>query len=1004
MWNTFAVPERLSSPAFVGRVAELDRLDAALGALGERGAATVLVGGDAGIGKSRLVEEFGARARVSGAFVAVGACTPAEGGGLPYGPVVGVLRDAARQLPPAEVAGVLGFAQRSLGLASPSVPTAPTANEVGADSPPANGLVKTKLFEALLQSIETLTQRAPVVLVFEDLQWADSASIEVIDFLTRNLGAHRALLVASYRSDEVDGGGAPRRLLGELGRHSRVSQLELSGLDRTAVAAMLAEIVGGPPDWTLVDAVLARSGGNPFFAEELAAARHAKALPVALRNVAMMRIERLSAQARHVAAVAATAGNSIHHRLLSTAARIDADELDAAVSEAVQLKVLVADRDENSFRFRHALLREAVYEALLPGERTRLHRAVARALTEHPELGAAGPGHAAMELADHWWEAGDWPEALRASVTAADAAVAVIAMPQAHAYFERALAAGDRVPTDSPAWLEIDRIDLLMNTADAAYMSGEVHRSVDVAQDALNALAATTDRRRAAACYTMLFRNAWGTGDSRVAFDALDRAAALLPPDVPSAELAGVLAEQARGLMLTEHWDQAEAKAREAIATARAVDARVAEGHATNTLGVCISERGETEQGLALLRRSLVIATELANPAQIDRAYSNLIFVLSQAARLEEAAQLVFTKDDGSDPMVGVRLSSAGQDSAEALIRLGRLDEAEALLQQIPERGAGSCAFGPYGVRTMLAVRRGRLDQAAALLAMAEVASGGLDSIQVNAWFHILRAELHLERGEPRAAIEEVDVALTVAVGTEDVMYAAEMQALGLRGIADDLDDARAVQRRIDLDKVQRLAASVLGEVDALVARRRARGHVVFPRLVALVALCYAEASRVTGPDPDLWREAAALWDAAHEPLAAAYCRWREAAYLLGARLDRKRAGESAQLAWQAATEAGSPLLRARVERLAERARITLTPDEPPAPSAARTVADDLGLTLREVEVLAQLAKGRTDRQIAEELFISKKTASVHVSNLLRKLDAANRIEAAEIGQRVSLV
>ena len=214
--------------------------------------------------------------------------------------------------------------------------------------------------------------------------------------------------------------------------------------------------------------MLTRSGGNPFFAEELAAARHAKTLPTVLRNVVMMRIERLSTQASHVVGVAATAGASVHYQLLSAAARVGVDELDAAVAEAVEHKVLVADEDENSFRFRHALLREAAYDALLPGERARLHRAVAQALTEHPELGAAGPGYAVMELAEHWWAAGDWPEALRASVTAADAAAAVIAMPEAYAYYERALAAGERIPVDSQAWQGIDRIDLDMKTADAA--------------------------------------------------------------------------------------------------------------------------------------------------------------------------------------------------------------------------------------------------------------------------------------------------------------------------------------------------------------------------------------------------------------------------------------------------------------------------------------------------------------------------------------------------------
>jgi DNA-binding CsgD family transcriptional regulator len=225
-----------------------------------------------------------------------------------------------------------------------------------------------------------------------------------------------------------------------------------------------------------------------------------------------------------------------------------------------------------------------------------------------------------------------------------------------------------------------------------------------------------------------------------------------------------------------------------------------------------------------------------------------------------------------------------------------------------------------------------------------------------------------------------------------------------LRAIADDLDTARAKQRRIDLDKVQRLASSMLTEVDDVAAARAARGYVQIPVMAAFIALCHAEASRVTQPDPDLWRDAAAKWDAAHEAYPAVYCRWREAELLLGARLDRKRATESAQAAWRAAVDMGTPALRERIERLAERARITLAPAEPVALSTTRSVAEDLGLTPREVEVLAQLAKGRTDRQIAEELFISKKTASVHVSNLLRKLDASSRIEAAEIGQRALLV
>ena len=427
------------------------------------------------------------------------------------------------------------------------------------------------------------------------------------------------------------------------------------------------------------------------------------------------------------------------------------------------------------------------------------------------------------------------------------------------------------------------------------------------------------------------------------------------------------------------------------------------EGHALNTLGCILGDRGDIDQGLALVRESLAIAEELGNPDQLYRAYNNLAHVLGTAGRLEEAAGLVFEGDSTNDKFVGIRLGAAGQNSAESLIRLGRLEEADDLLQRIT-RGSGNCVFGPFAVRAMIAIRRGLFDDATALLVTAEEMSGGLDAVNVQGWLHTLRAEINLERGEPHAALEDVDRALTTAVGAEEDMLLVEMHSLGLRAIADDLEVSRARQRRIDLDKVQRLASGMLGEVDGLMAARAARGFAQPPAITAFVALCRAEASRVTEPDPDLWREAAALWDVTQEVYPAAYCRWREAEVLLNARLDRKRATASAQAAWRCAVAMGAPLFRERVERLAERARITLVAAEPIPAATTRSVAEDLGLTPREVEVLAQLAQGRTDRQIAEELFISKKTASVHVSNLLRKLDASSRIEAAEIGQRALLV
>ena len=222
--------------------------------------------------------------------------------------------------------------------------------------------------------------------------------------------------------------------------------------------------------------------------------------------------------------------------------------------------------------------------------------------------------------------------------------------------------------------------------------------------------------------------------------------------------------------------------------------------------------------------------------------------------------------------------------------------------------------------------------------------------------------------------------------------------------LADEYDATRARGGRIDTDKFCRLAAALVEQAERHVPLHPAGDVCLPPRSIAFLALCKAEESRLHASDPDLWHTAAARWDEATEPYHAAYCRWREAEAMFASRGGRGRATDAARAAWQVSSEIGASPLQARVERLAQRARITLAVAAAASADAPRnTVAEDLGLTAREVEVLGQLPLGRTDRQIADELFISKKTVSVHVSNILRKLDAVNRIEAAEIGQRAGL-
>ena len=204
LWEHRTVGNRASSSQLVGREGELASLLDLLRSIPDGGSpvVTVLVGGEAGIGKSRLIEEFCSRARADGVLVATGGCAPVDGGGLPYGPVVGILRDLVRQLDLDTVIGVLGPAIDGLGV---HVPGHDGAGGFHPSTEPASpvALDKTRLFAALLTSVAALADSVPTVLVFEDLHWADSASAELFDFLTRNLRHSPVLLVGTYRDDEL---------------------------------------------------------------------------------------------------------------------------------------------------------------------------------------------------------------------------------------------------------------------------------------------------------------------------------------------------------------------------------------------------------------------------------------------------------------------------------------------------------------------------------------------------------------------------------------------------------------------------------------------------------------------------------------------------------------------------------------------------------------------------------------------------------------------------------
>ncbi|MDQ1540678.1 MAG: hypothetical protein QOH29_1404 [Actinomycetota bacterium] len=985
-----AATDRGECPNLVGRIDELDRLTAAFDAAVGGHALAVLIGGDAGIGKSRLVDEFCDRVRLRGAQVATGMCVPADAG-LPFAPVMGILRELGRSAGRGHGTAVLGFTD----------PDSAAPGEVGDSGPSAPGPVagafaRTMFFEAILQSVVELVQSAPLVLVVEDLQWADSASTELLDFLVRNLGDARVLIVGTYRTEEFGPDHPLTPWLSELGRHARVRRLALGPLDRSELGVLIEAQLAEHPEPELVESVWARSQGNPFFAEELVAARDLPMLPTAVLGVIRSRIARLSPPAQHVLGIAAVAGSAIEHDLLEVISDLDTETLDAAVIECIDHNILLIDPDPSGYRFRHALLREAVLLASLPARRRLVHRQIASALAADPVLASSSPSHRIAELARHWWAAQDWAAALQPSLDALDAAVTLGAFREAFTFLEHAVMCVDRAPEAASA---VDVVRLLEQGADLGYLAGANDRAVELARAAIDAIDADGDPIAAARCYTLLGRNLWGVGDSDGAFDAYRRAIDLLPTDRPSVELARLLAEQARGYMLMSLTGIGEERARAALAAARQIGARDVEGHALNTLGCCRRNLGFQDEAVALIREALTIAEDLGSPDDLNRAYSNLGLALADAGRLDDAVSIMFDSAAVGEDLWGVRLNGATSNGVDALVRMGRYDEAERVLAQLGTQALGVCTPSPWTLPAPMMIRRGNLDAAERAVGRALQLTAQLQDVQQSAYSLGLATELDLEQGRPDAAVENIERALTLAARSDDEIHMPELCTLAARAIADLDESSRAHGRSADITSLRRRADEIVAAVRDIIDARERRGAAPGPRLQAAYAQAGAERSRLDRSDPDAWRDAAHRWDEAREPYPGAYCRWREAEALLETRGDRARASECLDRAWQVSHELGSAILSSRVSRLAQRGRLELHDAQVGEAVPADQAAADLGLTAREVEVLGYLAGGCSDRQIGEALFISKKTVSVHVSNLLRKLALTSRVEAGRVGQ-----
>lgn len=931
-----------------GRGAELDGLCAVLEKARGGQAGGVLVGGDAGIGKTRLVTELAARARELGCTVLVGQCAEL-GDSLPYLPLADALRDPA-----------LADAIRARPVLGRLLPDA--AADTDGDAGGA-GLTQQQLFGAVLGLLGELATERPVLLVFEDLHWADRSTRDLLTFLSRVLNRERICFVGTYRTDDLHRRHPLRPLVAELLRLPSMTGVTLEPLPREALAGHLAERSGGHAVERL-DAVLARADGNPFYAEELLDAGPDDAnLPTELADLLLERAERVSERARQVLRVASVAGHRVSDELVREVSGLGRAEYEESLREIVSHRLLVPAGDEG-YTFRHALLREAVYADLLPGERTRLHLAFAELLADRHGAPA--------ELAHHYLAGHDTAGSLRASVAAAREAGRLGAPAEAYRHFDQALSLWEAVP-DAASVAGMSRVRAELHSAAAAADSGSPRRAATLLRRARPygtdpALVAEVDERTA---YYLT-----AVDDFDGALVAAADAVGLLPADPPTPLLARAYATYARAGLHTLPAPEVSELVERARAAAAATGATAAEAEALVTLGLHTAAYGPADELLATAREH---ARDAGEPSVELRAVYHL--ARTEFERGDLAPALRTTAE-------GVRIAAnAGLTWNEYGLELR-------FLEYVIHYTRGDWARAAE-LADDFAVRVGTVNQAlvSAYALFVEVARADPRAVERLSWLEPLwekdfrlaytarglAAEHAAWRGDTDTALGHVAAVLSRCDPWDPALI--RIAATGLWACADRRGPG-------DEDRADDLVARVrhAATTDRAGERRPPMG----PEGRAWVARAEADWHRVRGEDtPAVWRTVADAFDFGFD-YELARSRWRLAESLLE-NGDRSEAEVEWRRAVATADRLGAAPLREALAAVGRRARFETG------------AAPRHGLTTRELDVLRLVAEGRNNRQIAAALYISPKTASVHVSNILAKLGAATRTEAAAVAHREGL-
>jgi DNA-binding CsgD family transcriptional regulator/tetratricopeptide (TPR) repeat protein len=988
------VVRRVSSSIFVGRVAERAHLEAGLDAAVQREPGFVLLGGDAGIGKTRLANELATLAGSRGVLVVRGRCHEANASSMPFAPFIEILRALLLE------ERISGYVAANVTAASALARLVPELEPQAAmERRPASEDERATLFHAVLGLLGHAAQDRPVLAVVEDLHWSDASSLDLLRFIAEGLVAQRLLIVATFRTDELHHRHPLPPLLGELGRLPHVVRLDLPAFTDTEVADQLTGIAGTRPTAEVIRRVFARSDGNPFFVEELVGHGADANLPATLHDILAARLARLSPDGRTVVRAAAAIGRDAKQELIAQVSSVPQERLFDALREAIDHHVLVeADpRTPADFAFRHALIQELAYTELLPSERIALHLTIMRSL----ETAGGAPG----EIAHHALIGQDVPTALKYSIDAADAAIEALALAEALSHLELALDLWTGV--DEPeSLIGRDQASLLVAAAHCAGGLGQWSRAVELGRMALSHL--DKSERREGRIVVLLDLSRWEMLDGNEVGRAavIQEAADLVPTHPPSALRARVLGELSHLATGAGRVEDARRLAEEAIEMSRAIGARAEEMRGLLRLAQVFGTLGQPETAEHLLDEAERFAAEGHAPS--EDFVGHIVFRKADCALASGAfARAIDIIDAGMAR--ATRVGRFGERAGflrllkiYALAALGRWREAELLAHEVERDMPWTARMAVQNYLDVL-IRQGRVAKASAAVRATDV---GYVSAEEGA--DTLGARIQVALGEHRwdDARAAADEAIALFKDPSHESGALFIAALGVAGEADWAELAHRRRRSTEEAEARRVG---LARLDLL--RHGAQEAIGLggagPLIEAVLATAEAEGTRLRGrPDEARWAEAADRREALGQPWETAYAHFRHAEAMLGEGGRKLEAVPVLRDAHRIALQLGASPLVEQIEDLARRARIRLAAAPPERRERQATTPEGVvvALTTREWEVLSLVAAGHTNREIGADLFISEKTASVHITNAMDKLGALSRYDAAGIASRLGLL